>query len=135
MILLDTHILIWLDSGERIKASALDAIEATRSEGGVLVSPVSAWEIGSLVRKRQLSLAPDPLSWIRRFLSQPGVRSVDLTMEAAALSASLPESFHGDPADRLLIATARELGAALATRDERILAYAAKTRSLDVLAC
>jgi PIN domain nuclease of toxin-antitoxin system len=100
-----------------------------------LVSSVSAWEIGTLVRKRRLSLAPDPLSWIRRFLLQPGVRAVELTMEAAALSASLPEPFHGDPADRLLVATARDLGAALATRDERILAYAAKTRSVEVLAC
>lgn len=135
MILLDTHVVIWLDSGEPIKAAALDSIEAARSEGGVLVSPVSAWEIGTLVRKRRLSLAPDPLSWIRRFLSQSGVRSVELTMEAAALSASLPEPFHGDPADRLLVATARELGATLATRDERILAYATKTQSLDVLAC
>ena len=135
MILLDTHVVIWLDSGEPIKAAALDAIEAARSEGGVLVSPVSAWEIGTLVRKRRLSLAPDPLSWIRRFLSQSGVRSVELTIEAAALSASLPEPFHGDPADRLLVATARELGATLATRDKRIIAYATKTQSLDVLAC
>ncbi|MGE5202106.1 MAG: type II toxin-antitoxin system VapC family toxin [Acidobacteriota bacterium] len=135
MILLDTHVLIWLDNGQPIKAPALAAIETARSEGGVLVSPVSAWEIGTLVRKRRLSLAPDPLSWIKRFLSQPGVRSVELTIDAAALSAALTEPVHGDPADRLLVATARELGVALATRDERILDYAAQTQSVEVLAC
>ena len=77
------------------------------------------------MRKGRLTLDTVPAAWFQRFLDQPGVRLAPLTIEAAAGSASLPEPFHNDSADRLLVATARELGAPLVTRDAAILAYAA----------
>jgi len=111
-------------------------VEAARSKGGVLVSPISAWEIGLLVTKgRILTLAPTPAEWLARFLAQPGVRQAPLTMRAALDSCFLPEPFHGDPADRMLVSTARELAIPLLTRDYLILAYAAETGEVKTIRC
>lgn len=73
--------------------------------------------------KGRIRLAKDCLAWVREALGAPGVSLVPLTPEIAVESSRLPGEFHGDPADRILVATARLLGAALLTRDERILAY------------
>src|SRR5208282_73937 len=136
MLLLDTHAIIWIAEGERIERAARAAVEAARSAGGVLVSPVSAWELGLLVSKgRILTLAPTPAEWLARFLAQPGVRQVPLTMRAALDSCFLPEPFPGDPADRMLISTARELAIPLLTRDHLILAYAAETGAVKAMRC
>lgn len=135
MLLLDTHAAVWLYEGLRMRREALDALEAARSEGGVLVSPVSAWELGILVSKDRIRLSLRPSAWMKRFLDQPGVRLAPLTVEAAAEAAFLPQPFHGDPADRLLVATARELGVPLVTRDSRILEYASTSGSLRVVRC
>ena len=90
----------------------------------MLVSPVSAWEIGLLVAKGRISLDRPPRHWFAYFLGLPGVRLVPLTPDAAILSSFLPGGFHNDPADRLLVSTAVVLAATLVTRDARILAYA-----------
>ncbi|UEM25175.1 type II toxin-antitoxin system VapC family toxin (plasmid) [Skermanella mucosa] len=135
MPLLDTHTILWLDGGLPMTQEALDAIEEARPKGGVLVSPVSAWEIGTLVRKGRIVLDVDPVSWIHRFLGQPGVRQVPLTVDAAAGSSFLPESFHGDPADRMLVASARQLGVPMITRDRKILEYAASTSAVRAIRC
>lgn len=124
MLLLDTHAALWLDSGAPMAAAALSAIEAAAARGEVLVSAVTAWEIGLLVRKRRLVLDLEPLAWFERLVALPGIREVPLSAGAALLSSFLPEPFHGDPADRMLIAAARATGAVLVTRDARILAYA-----------
>jgi PIN domain nuclease of toxin-antitoxin system len=134
VLLLDTHAALWLDAGAKMRKAALDAIESARSHGGVLISPVTAWEIGVLVRKNRIALDLSAAAWLKRFLDQPGVRSTPLTMEAAAEASFLPEPFHGDPADRMLVATARELGAPLVTRDDAILRYAA-SGAVRVIAC
>lgn len=123
MLLLDTHAVLWLDSGERMKGEALQAIDAAAQEGVVLISPVSAWEIGLLVRKRRISLDINALAWFERFLALPGVLLTPLTAAAAITSSELPEPFQGDPADRLLVASARELGCPIVTRDRKILEY------------
>jgi PIN domain nuclease of toxin-antitoxin system len=133
-VLLDTHAALWLDSGIEMRAEAVAAIETAAMAGGVLVSAVSAWEIGLLVRKNRLILDLDPAAWLDRLIAQPGVRLVPLQGSVAIRSSFLPEPFHGDPADRLLVATARELCAPLVTRDARILAYAA-IGHLRALAC
>lgn len=133
-VLLDTHAALWLDSGTELRAEAVAAIETAATVGGVLVSAVSAWEIGLLVRKGRLILDLDAAAWLDRLVGQPGVRLVPLQGAAAIRSSFLPEPFHGDPADRLLVATARELGTPLVTRDARILAYAA-IGHLRVIAC
>lgn len=135
MLLLDTHVILWLDAGERLAPEAIAAIEEARPAGGVLVSPVSAWEIGMLVRKGRITLDCDPARWFGRFLDQAGIRLAPLTVEAAAGSSSLPEPCHGDPADRMLIATARHLGLPLMTRDRKILDYSAATGALRAVGC
>jgi PIN domain nuclease of toxin-antitoxin system len=134
MVLLDTHALLWLDSGAPMTRESIAAIDDAAGRGEVLVSPVSAWEVGLLVRKGRIRLDLEPLPWFERFLSLPGVRLTPLAVAAAISSSFLAEPFHGDPADRLLVATARTLPAALITRDAKILNYA-DAGHLRALAC
>ena len=133
-MLLDTNATLYLGEGKPMRADAVAAIDAAASSATLLISPVTGWEIGLLVRKRRMSLSLEPLLWFRTFLSRSGARPTPLTAEAAITSSFLPEPFHGDPADRMLVATARELGAALVTRDARILAYA-EAGHLQAMAC
>ena len=99
------------------------------SADGVFVSPVSAWEIGMLAHPRgtrtKIEFLPDPSRWFARVMSQPMIREAPLTAEAAINASQLPPPLHNDPADRLLIATAREKNLRIVTRDQKILDYAA----------
>jgi PIN domain nuclease of toxin-antitoxin system len=79
-------------------------------------------------------LLPSAQSWLADLLGRPGFRAVSLEPEVALIASYLPGNFHRDPADRLLIATARDLGGPLVTRDRRILDYAAHGH-LDAIAC
>ncbi len=106
-------------------SSARRDIRAASIAGGVLVSPVSAWEVGLLAAKNGFPFRPDPKTWFRVFLAYPGVRLADFTADIAIDSSFLPP-LHNDPADRLLIATARAAQVPIVTRDQRILAYAQK---------
>jgi PIN domain nuclease of toxin-antitoxin system len=136
MLLLDTCAVIWMVQEAPIAAAALSAIRRAAGVGGLLISPVSAWEVGLLAKRRRqpLTFRPNPVMWIERLLTRPGIRPVPLSHRAAVSAASLPGELHGDPADRLLIATARELGVPLVTRDRRILDYAAQGH-VDAIAC
>jgi PIN domain nuclease of toxin-antitoxin system len=125
LLLLDTNALVYLAEGLPMRGTALAEIEAAGRAGAVLVSPVSAWEVGLLAARGRLPLSLEPRLWFDTFLARPGMRLAPLTPSAALLSAFLPGDLHADPADRLLAATARELGAPLVTRDARLLAYAA----------
>lgn len=135
MLLLDTHAVLWLDMGIELSPGAQDAIDSARGEDGVLVSAVSAWEIGTLVRKGRIRLDIPPGDWMARLLRGIGLRPVALSMEAAVAASTLPEPLHGDPADRLLIAMARELDVPLVTRDGLIHRYAQETGAVRVIAC
>jgi PIN domain nuclease of toxin-antitoxin system len=134
MILLDTHALLWLDGGAPMTRERTAAIDDAAARGEVLISPVSAWEIGLLVRKGRIRLDLEPLPWFERALGLPGARLTPLAVAAVISSSFLAEPFHGDPADRLLVATARTVPATLITRDTRILSYAAAGH-LRALAC
>ena len=124
MLILDTHVWVWLfDKDPRIRHCA-GAIEAAADDDGVGVSAISMWEIGMLVAKRRLTLnRPGPLEWLREALAQPGLTLVPLTPEIAVESAALPGGFRSDPADHIIVATARIHNATLVTRDQRIVAY------------
>ena len=135
MILLDTHAILWLDAGIELSPDARERIEQERSTGGVLISTVSAWEIGTLVRKGRIRLDLEPSAWMQRFLGGAGLRCLPLSVEAALGASSLPEPLHSDPADRMLIATARELGIPLMTRDRLIQDYAATSGTIRVVSC
>lgn len=117
-----------------MREAALAAIKAAVAAGHAFVSPVSAWEIGLLVAKKRLSLSLQPALWFQTFLRRSGACLLPLSPEAAIAASFLPAPFHGDPADRMLVATARELGVPLVTRDAKILAYAA-AGEVQALAC
>lgn len=125
-LLLDTHALVWTVAGI-IESRAAEAIVAAARAGGVLVSSVSAWELGLLARPRsgapRLRLTPTPEAWFDTLLAQPGFAEAPLTIAIALAASRLPGEFHQDPADRLLVATARELDVPFVTRDRRILEY------------
>lgn len=135
-ILLDTCAIIWLGNGDRMSPTSLAAIQQAASTGEVYVSPISAWEIGHAHAdpKKNIHFLPSPDVWFKAFLMRVGIRLALLSVTAAVESAALPGEVHADPADRFLIATARELGATIVTRDRRIIEYS-RQGFVDVLSC
>lgn len=136
-LLLDTCAVIYFAHGEPIKPAAKQALHRALIGEGAYVSPISAWEIGLLSRpgsRSSLRFLPDPTSWFRAVLSRPGVREAPFTPEIAIDSSHLPPPLHADPADRLIIATARRLDMPIMTNDRAMLAYAS-TRNVRVIGC
>lgn len=124
VLLLDTHVWLWLVGGaEPFKRPVLSAIERAARSGRIRVSAISVWEVAMLEVKGRIRLSKDCLAWVQDALAAPGTSLVPLTPEIAVESSRLQGVFHEDPADRILVATARLLGATLLTRDERILTY------------
>ena len=122
-VLLDTHVLVWLVSGDtQLSTRARRHIAAATT---VWVSAITPWEIGMLVAKGRLTLAKDALEWLEEVLALPGIRLAGLEPAITVASSRLPGELHGDPADRIIAATARHLGARLVTADEKLLAYGA----------
>ena len=124
-LLLDTHCWIWMVLGmvERFSRASRSTIEKAARAGLLRVSVISVWEIGMLESKGRLELNTSCTQWINEALATPGLGLVPLTPEIAIESSRLPGRFHGDPADRLLIATARMTRARFMTQDEKILDY------------
>jgi len=106
----------------RITATHQRTIES-RQATGLGVSIISCWEVAKLVEIGRLTLPLPVASWIDAALAYPGVRLIDLTPRIAVESTQLPGGFHRDPADQIIVATAREYDWELVTVDERILAY------------
>lgn len=126
-VVLDTHVLVWLVAGdERLSPRVRQAIENASYEGGAHVCAISLWEIAMLVAKGRLTLAHDVGQWIDRVVTNPGLTIVPLAPEIAVGSTRLPGELDRDPADRLIVATARTLGARLVTADRALLAYGAE---------
>jgi PIN domain nuclease of toxin-antitoxin system len=124
-LLLDTHIALWLDSGDdHLRSSTRALIDGCWQSGGTIrLSAVSVWEIALLVDSRRIELDLPMAAWITRFLQRPGIEPEPLGHRAASRSYLLFQLEHRDPADRLLIATAIELACPLVTYDERILRF------------
>lgn len=128
-LLLDTHAAIWLAEGQ-LSGEVFAQTVAAGLADGLFVSPVSAWEVGLLARPRPngqpaVIFKPDPQTWFATLLSQVTIKEAPFTAKIAIDSSFLPSPFHSDPADRLLVATARNMNMPLLTRDQRILDYAA----------
>lgn len=125
-VLLDTHVWLWYAEGDAgmLPPASVRKLDAARRSRGLLVSPISVWEIGMHVAKGRMQLSMPLRDWVDQALAAPGIRSVPLDANTAAESTLLPGEPHGDPADRFLISTARLRGLELATRDEAIVAYA-----------
>jgi PIN domain nuclease of toxin-antitoxin system len=123
-LLLDTHVLLWLLNGEaRLSPAARSRIDGAAQQRQLWVSAITPWEIGMLVAKSRLVLDRDVGDWIDAALALPGLQLAPLEPGVAVASTRLPQHFHGDPADRIIVAIARHLGAALVTADAVLLAY------------
>lgn len=125
-LLLDTHIALWLDSGdERLSPTTRTLIDGCWQNGGIIyLSAVTAWEIALLVDTGRIDLDHPVEEWVESFLDRPGIEPVPLGHRAACRAYRLHPLDHRDPADRLLIATAIELACPLVTYDERIASFA-----------
>jgi PIN domain nuclease of toxin-antitoxin system len=125
VIVLDTHVLLWWVSGEvQLSKKAKAAIERERSEGELIVSSISAWEISLLVKRERLSISTDVNSWLATVNEIEALRFVPVDNEIALKAVELPGEFHKDPAARMIVATARALAAPLITKDQKIRDYA-----------
>jgi PIN domain nuclease of toxin-antitoxin system len=123
-IVLDTHVWLWLMAGSHhLSKSFRLSIKKVQDYSGILISSISIWEIGMLVNRKRIELNMDPLDWISEALDFPGVRLIQLSPKIAIESTRLPGNIHGDPADRILVATAHEEHATLVTCDEKLLEY------------
>ncbi len=119
--LLDTHVLIWwFDDRQRLSRSQQEAIAAASGDSPLLVSDVSLWEVAMLHSRGRIRLKIPLREWLEAAVAPPLVRRCGISPAVAAELAALPDSFHRDPADRILVATARVLGATLLTQDRRI---------------
>ena len=124
-LLLDTHVWVWAIEGDtrHLQPAVARAIEAGARAVRLYVSAVSAWELAMLIQKGRLRLARDVRDWIAESRRPPGVLVAPLTAEIAVDAAVLPAFGDGDPADRMIVATARALGAELVTADRRLIRY------------
>lgn len=124
MIVLDTHVLIWLVSNpEKLSKKAKKLIDNEIKKRPLLVSSISVWEIFMLMQKRRLILTLDSNTWMEKVEQLPFLQFVPIDNTIASKSVLLPNLIHQDPADRMIIATARENGATLITSDKKILLY------------
>lgn len=125
LLVLDTHVWIWLMKGEaeRFSTTCRIAIEQASETGSLGVAAISVWEVGMLEAKGRVRFAEPCLDWVRKALTAPGLHLLPLTPEIAVESSHLPGTIHRDPADRMLAATARILGGVLVTHDQQLLDY------------
>lgn len=129
LLILDTHIWIWLVNGDanQLSEDGLAAIIQASQSAQLRVCAISVWEVGMLEAKGRLRLSQGCLDWVRAALSAPGLRLLPLAPEVAIESSRLPGQMHGDPVDRILAATARILNATLVTQDPGLLNYGAQS--------
>jgi PIN domain nuclease of toxin-antitoxin system len=123
IVLLDTHVLLWhFAGGGPLSTRQRRVLSRATPAEPLLLSDISLWEIATLHERGRVRLRLPLRDWLEQATAPPLVRRVDLSPAIAAEVASLPSTFHRDPADRIIVATARLLGATLLTRDERIVA-------------
>ena len=125
MIVLDTHVLVWWVSGvEKLSQKASKIITGHESiDRSILISSITAWEIAMLVEKGRLTLNMEVQAWLEEVGRIPAVAFVPVDNTVAVKSACLPGEFHKDPADRMLVALARQGSHSLVTADKKILGY------------
>ena len=124
MIVIDTHVwLWWISNPEKLTIKAEDAIQKSINNGGIIISSISTWEIALLINKKRLKLTIDVRDWIRKTEDLPFIHFAPVDNTIALRSVSLRGSFHPDPADRIITATAMTMGIPLVTKDEKIITY------------
>lgn len=133
-MILDTHVAIWVAEDAPFKAGVRRQISAAAKAGNLFLSAISAWEVATLVRKNRLRIDMATDRYVDGLFALPGVKEVPITFEIASAAGTLPDSFHGDPADRIIVATASLYAVPLATRDQRILRFAKVRGGFDCVA-
>ena len=122
--LLDTHVWVWWHANpRRLSLRVRDLIGAPAGYEELLLSAISPWEFAKLVEKGRLGISCDPEDWVEQALRMAKLRLIPLSPRIACRSTQLPGPFHNDPADQIIVATAREEGATILTRDARIRDY------------
>jgi PIN domain nuclease of toxin-antitoxin system len=126
-LLLDTCTLIFMTERTRMAPAAVETLQAA-TEGGEItyVSPITAWEVGMLSSRGRLQLLIRPERWFSNLFEVPGVRLAEMSPDVLIASSFLPGKPPKDPTDRIIAATARELGATLITRNRALLDYGAQ---------
>jgi PIN domain nuclease of toxin-antitoxin system len=126
-LLLDTHVWIWLMlAAAELGISERTAINRAAASGQLRIAVISVWEAAHLASRGRIALHRPLAQWIGEAVSAPGLSIEPLVLQIAVEACSLPEAFHRDPVDRLIVATARVANATLMTRDQGILDYAAR---------
>lgn len=126
--LLDTHVWVWLLNGNvQIQKSSIfkNIINASKSSD-LNISAISIWEIAMLETKGRITFSTGISDWVEKALKAPGLKLIPLLPSISIDSTRLPGAFHGDPADRIIIATARYLQCPIITADKKILKYSSK---------
>jgi PIN domain nuclease of toxin-antitoxin system len=124
---LDTHVWLWfMLANAELASNEQNAINRAAASGRLRIAAISVWEAALLASHGRVALGRPLAQWIAEAVSAPGLSIEPLLPQVAVEAASLPETFHRDPADRLIVATARVANATLMTRDRRILDYAAR---------
>jgi len=124
VIVLDTQCWIWWVMGNNTRLSNRQVRTISNHESDQIgVSAISCWEVAKLVELRKFQLPVEVTEWVRAALQYPGISLLELTPEIAIESTRLPGSFHRDPADQIIVATARIFDCPLLTTDERIRSY------------
>lgn len=132
MLVLDTHALIWAHLGIRIPAKVARRIEAAGRDNELFISAITPWEIALGVRRGRIQIAGDVLEWIQGALDALSATVASLEPAIAVDAVDLAWD-HADPSDRIIVATARRLGASLVTADTEILEFASSTNAVRVL--
>jgi PIN domain nuclease of toxin-antitoxin system len=134
-LLWDTFTAIWIYEKARLSPAALEAMRAAYREGvPSYISPITAWEVALLASRGRLQLLIRPERWFSNLFEVPGVRLAEMSPDVLIASSYLPGKPPKDPTDRIMAATARELGATLITRDRALLDYGAQGH-VAVLVC
>jgi PIN domain nuclease of toxin-antitoxin system len=124
MILLDTHSLVWwVNEAPKLSPPARAAIDAEAPSGQIFVSSITSWEIALLIKSGRLHFTANLEDWLSRVEVIPSVSFVPMDNEIALAAVNLPDDFHKDPADRIIVATARKLMVPIVTADDKIRAY------------
>lgn len=121
MIVLDTHAWLWLGlEPRRLSSTATSAIRRAANAGGLAIASITLWEVAMMIAGGRVVPQGTPEAWLAALVERSGVTIKEITPAVAALATHLPGDFPGDPADRLIAATARVEGAPLVSRDQRM---------------
>ncbi len=122
MILLDTHVLLyWIGKSPKLSSAQREVLESATPETPLYISEITFWEIATLRSLKRIAVQGDFRSWLGEITAPPLVERLNISPAVTAEVAALPDSFHRDPGDRVIVASARVHGATLLTQDRRII--------------